>query len=596
MSEPPAAPQPPSPPPTPPAPQRRPWYRRGKVVLVVLVIMLVVFGGFMVTAEWYTARPQFCGTCHIMQPYYQSWSKDTHATEEAEAACVDCHYAPGEHHTLQAKFRGLSQVASYFTGRYGASRPKARVADASCLVSGCHGDMKFMETELAVGTTTPPVRFVHSKHLKEEGKIAAETRQKIEAVRNKLAGNLTAAQMTSLELLARPIEHAEERNKRLTAWVDSQDLSSLSDDVVAYGELLHTEVRVAQLMGLKCASCHQFNTSLSSHFSLSGATCFTCHFINEPFNTNSGRCLLCHEPPAGDIPVHHGEKPGFIEYTATGPEGQGVTMNHLVIIQNNVNCISCHSDLIHGVGTVTRRDCQNCHDQERYLKEFDNLTTAVVTDYHKVHAAEQRARCNDCHQMIEHKLTPVPSPTDTEALLTPVRQDCRFCHPNHHLEQVKLLLGHGGFVQGATGLANPMTGSRANCTACHIKAGVGMKGEEVILGTLESCRGCHGAEYEKLFRSWQESIASRLKEAETTLAEVQQSLSAATQAAGAPSTREAMPDVEALVTRAQQNIHLVATANGIHNKNYALMLLDQALADLDAAAARLKRTATAPAQ
>ncbi len=70
--------------------------------------------------------------------------------------------------------------------------------------------------------------------------------------------------------------------------------------------------------------------------------------------------------------------------------------------------------------------------QERYLKDFDNLTTEVVKDYHRVHAAGQRARCNDCHQMIEHKLLPLHQIHDAVALLSPVRQDCQHCHPNHH--------------------------------------------------------------------------------------------------------------------------------------------------------------------
>jgi nitrate/TMAO reductase-like tetraheme cytochrome c subunit len=569
---------PPSPPspggPSTPPPKRHKWYRL-KWVGVGLFIFVICFGAMMAGAEYYTARPQFCGTCHIMGPYYESWHNDPHSAPAVSARCVDCHYAPGEQHTIHAKFRGLSQVTSYFSGRYGASRPKAHVNDASCLTSKCHGDGKYEDTPLKMRNVT----FVHSKHLSPEGKIAVEKRKEIERLRSKLSGSL-GPRLDELDALARPIEAAPERDKRLTAWLADQQLLPYRDDVLAYAEMLHVEVRLRQLAGLKCASCHQFNTALNTHFAVSKTTCYTCHFINEPFNANSGRCLACHEPPTGNVAIHAGDKPGMV--TTTGPAGV-ITMNHATIIANNVNCSSCHSDLIHGTGVVTRRDCQNCHDQAKYLRDFDNLTTAVVEEYHRTHAAEQRARCNDCHQMIEHKLMPVAQPSDAAGLLAPVRQDCQHCHPDHHREQVELLLGRGGFVEGAGAMPNPMTGSRANCQACHTKEGADPKDEAVIKGTLDSCRGCHSMEYEQLFRQWQESIASRLQEGQTLLANVEQRLGpAATQAPGA-ATQPAMDEAHRLLERARRNIHLVRSANGIHNRNYALMLLDQAVSDLDRA-------------
>jgi nitrate/TMAO reductase-like tetraheme cytochrome c subunit len=285
-------------------------------------------------------------------------------------------------------------------------------------------------------------------------------------------------------------------------------------------------------------------------------------------------------------------------------------MNHSVVLANNVNCISCHSDLIHGAGEVTRRDCQNCHDQERYLKDLDHPTTQVVEDYHRVHAAAQRARCNDCHRLIEHKLLPMTDIHEAVSLLSPVRQDCQNCHPSHHREQVEMLLGQGGFVQGITSLPNPMTGSRANCRACHTARGADPKDEAVITGTLESCRGCHGQEYVKLFTQWKEGIAARLKEAQDLLASTEQRLAAAGWSGVLPASQPAperpgvspasrpvgtgaqpinadLREAIRLVDRARANIHLVATANGIHNKNYAMALLDQAIQDLDEAGRRL---------
>jgi nitrate/TMAO reductase-like tetraheme cytochrome c subunit len=90
-----------------------PWLKR----LAILAVAFIVLGAVLVAAaEYHTAKPQFCASCHIMTPYYESWQKDMHGGK-LEVACVECHYAPGERTTVKAQLRGLSQVASYIGGR-----------------------------------------------------------------------------------------------------------------------------------------------------------------------------------------------------------------------------------------------------------------------------------------------------------------------------------------------------------------------------------------------------------------------------------------------------------------------------------------------
>lgn len=574
MSETPHPEQAPTPQAAPGKPRR--WRRRLKWMGILSGILVVCLGSLLGTAEYYTAKPEFCGSCHIMGPYYASWSKDAHSGK-GHADCVDCHYAPGEQHTFMAKFRGLSQLASYFSGRAGAGRPKARVNDASCLTSGCHGDGAFMNTELALGNVT----FTHAKHLDPNGKITVTNVAKVAELRKRLFKDLGSERMTRLERVAEIIGPAQDRDAKLAAWAEAEAVGGHQADVLAYAEALHTELRLKHLEGLKCSSCHQFDSTLGGHFSANLTTCYTCHFMNQPFNANTGRCLSCHNPPAGVVAVHSAAMPAAGPATSSAPV---VMMDHATILANNVNCASCHTDLIHGSGRVTLRDCQNCHDQDRFFRDFNRLTTDVVIEYHRVHAAGQRARCNDCHQVIEHKLLPLADPRDAGALLQPVRQNCQHCHPDHHREQVEMLLGQGGGAEHVPGIPSQMTGSRANCQACHVQPGADLKDDAVIRGTLESCRGCHSAEYEQLFAQWQQSLKARLQEAHDLLTTTQQRLAAAPRpqdAAGA--------EVARLVERARQNIHFVTTANGIHNKNYAMSLLDQAIADLEEAGRRRAR-------
>ena len=84
-------------------------------------------------AGWYTSRPEFCSSCHIMEPYYVSWQESTHK----DVSCIECHFAPGLAEKVRGKMLGLVQLAKYVTRSEGP-RPAAEIPDASCLRSGCH--------------------------------------------------------------------------------------------------------------------------------------------------------------------------------------------------------------------------------------------------------------------------------------------------------------------------------------------------------------------------------------------------------------------------------------------------------------------------
>ena len=84
-------------------------------------------------AGWYTSRPQFCNSCHIMEPYYKSWQESSHK----DVSCIECHFPPGFGGKVRGKMLGLVQLAKYVTASEGP-RPAAEIPDASCLRSGCH--------------------------------------------------------------------------------------------------------------------------------------------------------------------------------------------------------------------------------------------------------------------------------------------------------------------------------------------------------------------------------------------------------------------------------------------------------------------------
>jgi nitrate/TMAO reductase-like tetraheme cytochrome c subunit len=125
--------------------------RTAALLGVLLVAGVLATAG----AGWYTSRPEFCRSCHIMEPYYQSWMASTHK----DVSCIECHFPPGFGGKVRGKLLGLVQLAKYVTQSEGP-RPAAEIPDASCLRSGCH------ETRLLSGRVDfHGVPFDHAQHL-----------------------------------------------------------------------------------------------------------------------------------------------------------------------------------------------------------------------------------------------------------------------------------------------------------------------------------------------------------------------------------------------------------------------------------------------
>ena len=116
----------PSPPPAAPTspPPRTLWWKIRRILYPLLTVltawlflMMVMAGG----AAWYTSRPVFCSSCHIMEPYYKSWQESHHK----DVACVECHFPPGVGGKVRGKMLGLVQLLKYVTASAGP-RPTDR--------------------------------------------------------------------------------------------------------------------------------------------------------------------------------------------------------------------------------------------------------------------------------------------------------------------------------------------------------------------------------------------------------------------------------------------------------------------------------------
>jgi nitrate/TMAO reductase-like tetraheme cytochrome c subunit len=566
-------------------PRRPGRVRRFLIRLAVALALLAVVGASLVGyAEHRTSQSQFCASCHNMAPYYESWQADLHGSK-LDVACVECHYAPGERTTLKAKFRGLSQVASYFSGRYGATRPRAHVSNDSCLTAQCHGDLKFMDKPFQLGT----VQFVHARHLQRTDEQEKSAERRLADLREVLRESVGEQHLAELEAVASESSVAADRYDRLASLARGWNAAVERHTLVEFSQLLHRRVRVAQLGDLQCTNCHSYHSptrdapgsAADHHFSVQTTTCFTCHFNNEEFNTGTNSCLMCHSPPQGEITIHKElTSQAGQRLNAPALTSKPVKMNHADILAQQVDCIACHADVARDDSTVTRRDCERCHDQPRFFADWkEPFTIELVADYHKAHVKQQRAKCLDCHTEIGHRLVHDDGKSPNKTFLTTVLSDCAHCHVNPHTEQVKLLLGQGG-AGVPKSEPNPMFGARTNCFGCHTETAAATTGERVMKGTQKTCIACHGERYGDMFEQWKTGVGLSLTDAESTFQNAHKILEENTSASS-----DARKKAAELLAIAEADLRLVKQGNGIHNVTYAMELLDSVVAHCQKAVA-----------
>ena len=114
------------------SPRVKRWVKRLLKIGIIAVPTLFILAFILVE---YSSRPEFCTSCHFMQPYYDSWKTSSHK----DVPCSKCHYPPGVEGLVESKTQALSTVVRYFTGTYG-TKPWAEIGDKGCLKPSCHSE------------------------------------------------------------------------------------------------------------------------------------------------------------------------------------------------------------------------------------------------------------------------------------------------------------------------------------------------------------------------------------------------------------------------------------------------------------------------
>ena len=108
---------------------------RKKIVVVAVLLAVVVLGGVGAVGLWqYHEQPEFCATCHIMDPYLESWQSSdygVHAHAKHDVACLDCHEP-----TIQQQ---MNELMIYVQGDHEVPLKPLKYPSEECLECHEHG-------------------------------------------------------------------------------------------------------------------------------------------------------------------------------------------------------------------------------------------------------------------------------------------------------------------------------------------------------------------------------------------------------------------------------------------------------------------------
>jgi nitrate/TMAO reductase-like tetraheme cytochrome c subunit len=311
-----------------------------------LFLMLIM----VAAAGWYTSRPVFCNSCHIMEPYYKSWQKSKHH----DVTCVECHFPPGIGGKVRGKMLGLVQLIKYVTASAGP-RPSAEIPDASCLRSGCH------ETRLLSGKVDfHGIPFDHTPHLQENrrGKTLRCTSCHSQIVQG---SHMTVTTSTCFLCHFK----GEPLNAGLSACTHCHQIPTKSFDLGGGVKFTH---ELAFTKGVGCANCHG-------------------DLVRGDGHVPRERCLSCHS--------REGDLAKFDDH---------VFMHQKHVTEHKVDCVQCHTPIEHSLQRnkieQAVNDCQTCHPNHH--QEQVNLLRGAGA---KTVPAEPnvmlgvRAECRTCHRV-----------------------------------------------------------------------------------------------------------------------------------------------------------------------------------------------------
>jgi len=273
----------------------------------------------------YSESPSFCGLCHNMKEYVESWERSSHN----RVTCLSCHRRPGVLNHLKGKGEDIQLALTYIIVGKGFKKVHYEVDDGNCLQKGCH-----KIEDLQRDMVHKNVVFSHGKHL-------GELRRGI-----KLRCTTCHAQLV--------------QGAHLTV----HETNCFICHYYRAGQRGEEECISCAVGG--CTSCHvepkgdikvkgwSFN---HRKYIERGVACEKCHInvVQGDGHVPEGKCAQCHKEP----PILR------TKYTS-----QFMHKNH--VTDHKIECADCHSYIRHEIGPIltfvhSPAICDKCHSKEIHL-------------------------------------------------------------------------------------------------------------------------------------------------------------------------------------------------------------------------------------
>ncbi|MDH3239648.1 MAG: NapC/NirT family cytochrome c [Alphaproteobacteria bacterium] len=367
-------------------------------------------------------------------------------------------------------------------------------------------------------------------------------------------------------------------------------IEKFQDKEIKYGEKstfkhkAHFEKEMLKGQKLFCDTCHM-KYSAARHFETPKEICFACHFrpgtpredtlIAGPpmpikvsfgetaggglkngsavgFNTGPSKCSLCHTVPTKSL-----------QQQLSVDDRDKKPITHQTLETAGVPCESCHLHEVAVSDEMKIDECLDCHSASAALtaKERDGKLM------HDEHVAGRRADCLDCHRPSRHGAL--------ADYLDAVQPVCNQCHSDTHRFQ-RILLAGQRVSENISPVAGLMNAVRTNCAGCHTES-KHSKGQLVKTGSAETCAKCHTPEHRKMLDDWKKTLEREVGFTKELEVEALEALAAAEDKLGADKLQEA----QQMIATGQELLSIVQIGNGVHNKKYAIMILDEAIANFE---------------
>ena len=134
-----------------------------KRIIIIASLAIVLLGISAVVGMHYTSQPNFCSSCHQINPSVVTWSEGPHK----DVTCLKCHADPGTTGYVKRKVAGLNEVYLQVTNQI-PDNIKAKINPAACI--SCHtGNSEFPKAKnllLTSGELAP--MFPHKELLQNK--------------------------------------------------------------------------------------------------------------------------------------------------------------------------------------------------------------------------------------------------------------------------------------------------------------------------------------------------------------------------------------------------------------------------------------------